>query len=117
MVDNQPTHVGITALDAAETSCRRSTREKRKSTRYYHDEFILLTNMREPEYYDEVILDANINKWKELIVDNHEICRSVAGRKPVKSYFTLSSFGLLAGRGVCWAIAHVPCKGPWFNPT
>ena len=28
VVDNQPTHVGITASDALETSCRRSTREK-----------------------------------------------------------------------------------------
>ena len=84
MVDNQPTHVGITALDAAETSCRRSTREKRSSTRYSHGEYILLTNMGEPEGYDEVMLDNHIDKWKELIVDNHEFCRSVADRKPVK---------------------------------
>ena len=28
VVDNQPTHVGMNALDALETSCRRSTREK-----------------------------------------------------------------------------------------
>ena len=28
VVDDQPTHVGITASDAPETSCRRSTREK-----------------------------------------------------------------------------------------
>ena len=28
VVDNQPTHVRMTALDALETSCRRSTREK-----------------------------------------------------------------------------------------
>ena len=38
MVDNRPTHVGMTALDAPETSCRKSTREKRSSTRYSHDE-------------------------------------------------------------------------------
>ena len=40
----------------------------------------------------------------------HDFCRSVADRKPVKNYFTLSSFGPLAGRGVCWAIVHVPYK-------
>ena len=28
VVDNQPTNVGMTASDAPETSCRRSTREK-----------------------------------------------------------------------------------------
>ena len=84
MVDNQPTHVGMTASDALETSCRRSTREKRSSTRYSHDEYILLTNMGEPKGYDEVMLDTQRDKWKELIVDNHEFFRSVACRKPVK---------------------------------
>ena len=84
MVDNQPTHVGMTASDAPETSCRKSTREKRSSTRYSHDEYILLTNMGEPEGYDEVMLDTYRDKWKELIVDNHEFGRSVADRKPVK---------------------------------
>ena len=38
VVDNQPTHVGMTASDAPETSCRRSTREKPSSTRYSHDD-------------------------------------------------------------------------------
>ena len=52
VVDNQSTHVGMTASDAPEISCRRSTREKRSSTHYSHDEYILLTNMREPEGYD-----------------------------------------------------------------
>ena len=83
VVDNQPTHVGMTASDVPETSCRRSTREKRNSTSYSHDEFILLTNMGEPEGYDEIMLGTNINKWKELIVDNHEFLRSMAGKKPV----------------------------------
>ena len=40
--------------------------------------------MGEPEGYDEVMLDTHRDKWKELIVDNHEFCRSVADRKPVK---------------------------------
>ena len=84
MVDNQSTHVGLTASDAPETSCRRSTREKRSSTRYSHDEYILLTNMGETEGYDEVMLDTHRDKWKELIVDNHAFCSSVAGRKLVK---------------------------------
>ena len=66
--------------------------------------------MGEPEGYDEVMLDTHRYKWKELIVDMHEFCRSVADGKPIKSYFTLSSFGPLAGRGVCWAIVHVPYK-------
>ena len=66
--------------------------------------------MGEPEAYDEVMLDTHRYKWKELIVDMHEFCRSVADGKPIKSYFTLSSFGPLAGRGVCWAIVHVPYK-------
>ena len=73
--------------------------------------------MGEPEGYDVFMLDTHRDKWKELIVDNHEFCKSVAGRKPVKSYFTLSLFGPLDGRGVCWAIVHVPYKGPWPNPT
>ena len=88
MVDNQPTHVGTTASNAPETSCRRSTREKRSSTCYSHDEYILLTNMKEPEGYDKVMLDTHRDKWKELILENHEFCKSVAGRKPVKSFST-----------------------------
>ena len=73
--------------------------------------------MGEPEGYDEVMLDTHRYKWKELIVDSHEFFRSVAGKKPVKSYFTLSPFGPLPGGGVCWAIAHVPSKVPCPNPT
>ena len=84
MVYNQPTHVGMTASDAPETSCRKSTREKRISTRYSHDEYILLTNMGQPEGYDEVMLYTHRDKWKELIVENHEFCRCVSRRKPVK---------------------------------
>jgi len=48
VVDNQPTHVGITASDALETSCRRSTREKQSSTHYSPNEYILLTDMGKP---------------------------------------------------------------------
>ena len=55
VVDNQPTHVGMTASDAPDTSCRRSTREKRSSTRYSPNEYILLSDMGEPEVYDEVM--------------------------------------------------------------
>ena len=88
MVYNQPTHVGMTASDAPETSCRRYTREKRSSTRYSHDEYILLTNIGEHEDCDEVLLDTHRHKWKQLIVENHEFCRSVAGRRPVKSSST-----------------------------
>ena len=84
MVDNRPTHVGMTASDVPETFCRRSIREKRSSTRYSHDEYILLTNMGEPEGYDVFMLDTHRDKWKEIIVDNHEFCRSVASRKSVK---------------------------------
>ena len=101
MVYNEPTHSEITTSNDPETSCRRSTREKRSSTRYSPNEYILLTDMGEPEGYDEVMLDTHRDKWKELIVDNHEFCKSVAGRKPVKSYFTLSPFGPLARGGVC----------------
>ena len=48
MVDNQPAHVGMTASDAPETSCKRSTREKRSSTHYSPNEYILLTDMGKP---------------------------------------------------------------------
>ena len=48
VVDNQPTHVGMTALDAPKASCRGSTREKKSSTRYSPNEYILLTDMGEP---------------------------------------------------------------------
>ena len=55
MVDNQPTHGEITTSNDPETSCRRSTREKRSSTRYSPNEYILLTDMREPKGYDEIM--------------------------------------------------------------
>ena len=48
--------------DAPETSCRRSTTEKRSSTCYSHYEYILLTNMGELEGYDEVMLDTHRDK-------------------------------------------------------
>ena len=56
VVDNQQTHGEMITSDSPETSCRRSTREKWSSTRYSHDEYILLTNIRETEGYDEVML-------------------------------------------------------------
>ena len=83
-------HVEMITSDAPQTSCRRSYREKRSSTLYSHYEYIVLTNMGEPQGYYEVMLDTHRYKWKELIVNNHEFLRSVAGRKPVKCYFTLS---------------------------
>ena len=91
MVDNQPTDVGMITSDAPETSYRRSNREKRSSTHYSHDEYILLNNMGEPEGYDEVMLDTHRDKWKELIIDKHEFCRSAVGSfgmKPAKRYST-----------------------------
>jgi len=59
VVENQPTHGEITSLNDLETSCRRSTREKRSSTRYSPNEGILLTDMGESEGYDEVMLDTH----------------------------------------------------------
>ncbi|WMV57491.1 hypothetical protein MTR67_050876 [Solanum verrucosum] len=53
----------MTNLDAPEISCRRSTREKRSSTRYSPNECILLTDMGEPKGYDEVMLDTHRDKW------------------------------------------------------
>ena len=64
VVDNQPTHGDMITSDAPKTSCRRSTTEKRSSTRYSHDDYILLTNMGEPEGYDEVMLDTHRYKCK-----------------------------------------------------
>ena len=55
MVDNQPTHGEMITSDSPETSCRRSTREKQSSTRYSPNEYILLSDMGEPEVYDEVM--------------------------------------------------------------
>ena len=55
MVDNQITHGEITNSNDPETSSRRSTREKRNSTRYSSNEYILLTDMGEPEGYDEIM--------------------------------------------------------------
>ena len=69
MVDNQPTHGEITTSNDPETSCRRSTREKRSSTRYSPNEYILLTDMGEPEGYDEVILDTQRYRWVEDMED------------------------------------------------
>ena len=88
MVDNQQTHGEITTSNDPETSCRRSTREKRSSTCYSPNEYILLNDIGELEGYDELMIDTHRYKCKELTVDNHEFCKSVAGRKPFKSYFT-----------------------------
>jgi len=54
---------------------------------------------------------------KVVIVDKHEFCRSAVGMKPAKRFSTWSPFVPLAGGGVCRAIAHVPSKGSWPNPT
>ena len=48
VVYNEPTHSEITTSNDPETSCRRSTREKRSSTRYFLNEYILLTDIGEP---------------------------------------------------------------------
>ena len=72
MVDNQPTHVGMTASDAPKTSCKRSTREKRSSTRYSLNEYILFTDMGEPECYDEVMLDTHRYRWVEAMEDQRK---------------------------------------------
>jgi len=69
VVDHQPTNAEMTNLDAPETSCRRSTREKRSSTRYSPNEYILLTDMGEPEGYDEVMLDTHRDRWVEAMED------------------------------------------------
>ena len=66
---NQPTHFGMTASDAPKTSCKRSTREKRSSTRYSLNEYILFTDMGEPECYDEVMLDTHRYRWVEAMED------------------------------------------------
>ena len=70
VVDNQQTHVGITASDAPETSCWISTREKWSSTRYSPNEYILLTDMGEPKGYDEVMLDTHRDRWVEAMEDD-----------------------------------------------
>ena len=72
VVDNQPTHVGMTASDAPETSCWRSTREKWSSTRYSPNEYILLTDMGEPEGYDKVMLDTHRDRWVEDMEDERK---------------------------------------------
>ena len=69
VVDNQITHGEITNSNDPETSSRRSTREKRNSTRYSSNEYILLTDMGEPEGYDEVILDTQRYRWVEDMED------------------------------------------------
>ncbi|KAH0716574.1 hypothetical protein KY290_012732 [Solanum tuberosum] len=63
VVDHQPICLEIITSDAPETSCRRSTREKRSSTRYSPNEYILLIDMREPESYDKVMLDTHKDRW------------------------------------------------------
>ena len=57
VVDNQPTNVRMNTLDAPETSCKRSTRENLRSTRYSSNEYILLSDMGELDGYDEVMQD------------------------------------------------------------
>ena len=59
----------MTASDAPETSCRRSTREKWSSTRYSPNEYILLTDMGEPEGYNEVMLYTHWDRWVEAMED------------------------------------------------
>ena len=69
MVDNQQTHGEITTSNDPETSCRRSTIEKQSSTRYSPNKYILLTDMGEPEDYDEVMLDTHRDRWVEAMED------------------------------------------------
>lgn len=55
VVDQQPTPAQVTTLDALETSCRRSSREKKNSTGYSPNEYVILTHMGEPGDFDESI--------------------------------------------------------------
>ena len=69
VVDQQPTPAQVTTLDVPETSCRRSSREKQKSTRYSPNEYVLLTDMGEPGDYDEAMQDTHRDEWVEAMED------------------------------------------------
>ncbi|RVW61571.1 Retrovirus-related Pol polyprotein from transposon TNT 1-94 [Vitis vinifera] len=52
---------------------RRSTRDRHPSTRYSVDDYVLLTDGREPESYEEAMGDENKMKWVDVMQDemNH----------------------------------------------
>ena len=61
--DEQPT------LEIPETALRRSTRNKRPSSRYSSNEFVLLTDGGEPECYEEAMEDEHKAQWIEAMQD------------------------------------------------
>jgi len=61
--DEQPT------LEILETALRRSTGNKRPSSRYSSNEFVLLTDRREPECYEEAMEDEHKAQWIEAMRD------------------------------------------------
>ena len=81
IVDNvEPTEQvdGELPLPPYEPPLRRSTREPQPSTRYPPNEYVMLTNVGEPETYQEAILHESKKEWVKAIqeevrslLDNH----------------------------------------------
>ena len=64
---------------------------KHNSTHYSPNKYVLLTNMRETEGYDEVMLGTHRAKWKEDTVDKRKLCTNVVDMKPIKEILQLKS--------------------------
>ena len=73
---------------------RRSTRDRHPSTRYSVDDYVLLTDGKEPESFEEAIGDENKMKWVDAMQDkmkslheNHsfEFVKLPKGKKALKN--------------------------------
>ena len=66
--NNQETHDEPAQEDPQSSSLsvpepRRSSRERRPSTRYNTEEYVMLTNEGEPQSYEEAINDIHKEEW------------------------------------------------------
>lgn len=77
-----------------EVPLRRSTRDRQPSTRYTHDQYVLLTDAGEPECYNEAVSSECKNLWidamndeMESLRENHtfELVKLPKGRKALRN--------------------------------
>jgi hypothetical protein len=73
---------------------RRSSRDKRPSTRYSQEEYVTLTDQGEPQSYKEAINDTHKEEWKQAmqeemqsLQENHtyELVKLPKGRRALKN--------------------------------
>ena len=87
-------HQTTNQLPEPEIPLRRSTRDRRPSTRYDTDEYVLLTDEGEPQCYAEAMEDGNRAHWvgamedeMQSLYDNHtfELVKLPKGKRALKN--------------------------------